>query len=96
VVFLARKSQSFAKAITKVRVQRISVGLLEMIQVRHRSHATYSRPTRQGPEGATVTGSCVCSEPPVLAYFPIFPDSEPTFKLPLQLFAQESSPVSIS
>src|SRR5271163_3046038 len=33
-----------------------------MIQVRHRSYATYSRQPRKE---ATVTGSCVCSEPPV-------------------------------
>src|SRR5690348_5905581 len=36
-----------------------------MIQVRHRSYATYSRQPRQVRKEATVTGSCVCSEPPV-------------------------------
>ncbi len=36
-----------------------------MIQVRHRSHATYSRQPRQVRKEATVTGSCVCSEFPV-------------------------------
>ena len=33
--------------------------------VRHRSRATYSRQPRQVRKEATVTGSCVCSEPPV-------------------------------
>ena len=37
----------------------------KMIQVRHRSHATYSRQPRQVRKEATVTGSCVCSEFPV-------------------------------
>jgi len=32
-----------------------------MIQVRHRSHATYSRQPRQVRKEATVTSSCVCS-----------------------------------
>ena len=36
-----------------------------MIQVRHRSHATYSRQPRQVRKEATVTGSCVRSESPV-------------------------------
>ena len=36
-----------------------------MMQVRHRSHATYSRQPRQVRKEATVTGSCVCSEVPV-------------------------------
>src|SRR5229473_4777437 len=36
-----------------------------MIQVRHRSHATYSRQPRQVRKEATVTGSCVCSGSPV-------------------------------
>jgi hypothetical protein len=36
-----------------------------MIQVRYRSHATYSRQPRQVRKEATVTGSCVCSESPV-------------------------------
>ena len=36
-----------------------------IIQVRHRSYATYSRQPRQVRKEATVTGSCVCSEPPV-------------------------------
>ena len=40
-----------------------------MIQVRHRSHATYSRQPRQVRKEATVTGSCVCSESPVPGYF---------------------------
>ena len=38
---------------------------VRMIQVRHRSHATYSRQPRQVRKEATVTGSCVCSGPPV-------------------------------
>ncbi len=40
-----------------------------MIQVRHRSHATYSRQPRQVRKEATVTGSCVCSESPVPGLF---------------------------
>src|SRR3979411_1945204 len=36
-----------------------------IIQVRHRSHATYSRQPRQVRKEATVTGSCVCSGVPV-------------------------------
>src|ERR1700685_4857920 len=36
-----------------------------IIQVRHRSHATYSRQPRQVRKEATVTGSCVCSVVPV-------------------------------
>jgi hypothetical protein len=40
-----------------------------MIQVRHRSYATYSRQPRQVRKEATVTGSCVCSESPVPGYF---------------------------
>jgi len=42
-----------------------------MIQVRHRSHATYSRQSRQVRKEATVTGSCVCSGPPVPGLFPV-------------------------
>ena len=40
-----------------------------MIQVRHRSHATYSRQPRQVRKEATVTGSCVCSGSPVPGFF---------------------------
>ena len=40
-----------------------------MIQVRHRSHATFSRQPRQVRKEATVTGSCVCSESPVPGLF---------------------------
>ncbi len=40
-----------------------------MVQVRHRSYATYSRQPRQVRKEATVTGSCVCSESPVPGYF---------------------------
>ena len=36
-----------------------------IIQVRHRSHATYSRQPRQVRKEATVTGSRVCSGVPV-------------------------------
>ncbi len=36
-----------------------------IIQVRHRSHATYSRQPRQVRKEATVTGSCECSGVPV-------------------------------
>ena len=42
---------------------------VRMIQVRHRSHATYSRQPRQVRKEATVTGSCVCSEFPVSDFF---------------------------
>ena len=42
---------------------------VRMIQVRHRSHATYSRQPRQVRKEATVTGSCVCSECPVSDFF---------------------------
>src|ERR1700676_3075605 len=41
------------------------LGFARMIQVRHRSHATYSRQPRQVRKEATVTGSCVCSGSPV-------------------------------
>src|ERR1700689_2852012 len=40
-----------------------------MIQVRHRSYATYSRQPRQVRKEATVTGSCVCSGVPVPGLF---------------------------
>jgi len=40
-----------------------------IIQVRHRSHATYSRQPRQVRKEATVTGSCVCSGVPVPGLF---------------------------
>src|SRR3954471_21944462 len=46
-----------------------------IILVRHRSHATFSRQPRQVRKEATVTGSDVCSESPVLDLF--FPP--PTF-----------------
>jgi len=46
--------------------------MLEWIPVRHRSYATYSRQPRQVRKEATVTGSCVCSEPPVPDYFHFF------------------------
>ena len=46
--------------------------LVRMIPVRHRSRATYSRQPRQVRKEATVTGSCVCSEPPVPDLF-VFP-----------------------
>ena len=37
--------------------------------VRHRFHATSSRQPRQVRKEATVTGSCVCSGPPVSGFF---------------------------
>jgi hypothetical protein len=40
-----------------------------MIQVRHRSYATYSRQPRQVRKEATVTGSYVCSRSPVPGLF---------------------------
>ena len=48
---------------------RLQLENARMIQVRHRSHATYSRQPRQVRKEATVTGSCVCSESPVPGYF---------------------------
>src|ERR1700676_2399798 len=53
------------------------LGFARMIQVRHRSHATYSRQPRQVRKEATVTGSCVCSGSPVPGFF--FPQSWPSF-----------------
>jgi hypothetical protein len=41
----------------------------KIIKVRHRSRATYSRQPRQVRKEATVTGSCVCSGPPVPGFF---------------------------
>src|SRR5882762_1627304 len=38
-------------------------------QVRHRFHATSSRQPRQVRKEATVTGSCLCSGPPVSGFF---------------------------
>ena len=38
-------------------------------EVRHRSRATHSRQPRQVRKEATVTGSCVCSGPPVPGFF---------------------------
>ena len=49
--------------------ETVQLRLLESIQVRHRSHATYSRQPRQVRKEATVTGSCVCSGPPVPGLF---------------------------
>src|ERR1700675_4275463 len=74
------------------------LGFARMIQVRHRSHATYSRQPRQVRKEATVTGSCVCSGSPVpglffstvLARFHASPPS--TFTNSLQLFAQDRRP----
>ena len=40
-----------------------------IVEVRHRSRATYSRQPRQVRKEATVTGSCVCSESPVPGLF---------------------------
>src|SRR5579859_938745 len=45
---------------------------VKLKQVRHRSHATFSRQPRQVRKEATVTGSCVCSEVPV-SDFNFFP-----------------------
>src|SRR5258707_6306539 len=50
-----------------------------MIQVRHRSYATYSRQPRQVRKEATVTGSCVCSGFPVPGL--IFVSTESRFHL---------------
>ena len=52
-----------------------------MIQVRHRSHATYSRQPRQVRKEATVTGSCVCSGSPVPGLFLLSLAAEPTLHL---------------
>src|SRR3984893_1037951 len=76
-----------------------------IIQVRHRSHATYSRQPRQVRKEATVTGSCVCSGVPVpgliFAFHKILSGLKTTcrkksFTSPLQLFAQETRPRFVS
>ena len=56
-----------------------------MIWVRYRSHATYSRQTRQVRKEATVTGSCVCSEFPVSGFLslPTFPHNPCVVSAPL-------------
>jgi len=67
-----------------------------MIQVRYRSHATYSRQPRQVRKEATVTGSYVCSESPVPDLF-LFHSNTPKVPKPpitwfyvlLPLFSQE-------
>jgi len=73
-----------------------------MIQVRHRSHATYSRQPRQVRKEATVTGSCVCSGSPVSGLFLLQQFSAVSvlrtkrFTRPLQLFAQDLRHASVS
>src|SRR5260370_965713 len=51
---------------------RARIANAKMIQVRHRSYATYSRQPRQVRKEATVTGSCACSEFPVPDLFSRF------------------------
>jgi len=54
--------------------------MLESNPVRHRSRATHSRQPRQVRKEATVTGSCVCSGPPVPGFSPrrsLFPRAPP-------------------
>src|SRR5579859_2715534 len=67
-----------------------------ILQVRHRSYATYSRQPRQVRKEATVTGSCVCSEPPVPDFFGsrrVVPALLTTrFTYLYELFAQETIP----
>ena len=73
-VTLASRRRGNAR-MTAAEGRRALRGLLpafaRMIQVRHRSHATYSRQPRQVRKEATVTGSCVCSEVPVPGLFAI-------------------------
>src|SRR5258707_4195166 len=69
-----------------------------MMQVRHRSYATYSRQPRQVRKEATVTGSCVCSEPPVPDLFlgvSSCPSDYQRFTRSLRLFSQETAPRGI-
>ena len=63
-----------------------------MIQVRYRSHATYSRQPRQVRKEATVTGSYVCSEFPVpdLVFSTATPQSSPTSDYPFFTFFYHS------
>ena len=56
------ESQKQERRVGKVRNARI-------VMVRHRSRATSSRQPRQVRKEATVTGSCVCSGPPVSGFF---------------------------
>ena len=72
------------------------LGFARMIQVRHRSHATYSRQPRQVRKEATVTGSCVCSGSPVPGLLDISSRLDPNFTESLQLFAQELPDLLIS
>ena len=64
--FLATFANPFAHSAVKGFCSSL---FARMIQVRHRSHATYSRQPRQVRKEATVTGSCVCSGPPVPGLF---------------------------
>jgi hypothetical protein len=62
---LARELQAAAKA--------VRFPFVKIIEVRHRSYATYSRQPRQVRKEATVTGSCVCSGSPVPGLFAAVP-----------------------
>ena len=95
--FLHQKSQALRRIINIAAKPGSPLAFVRMIQVRHRSHATYSRQPRQVRKEATVTGSCVCSGVPVpgLFSFPAFRNCTPQtarlkFDNSLQLFAQES------
>jgi hypothetical protein len=66
------------------------LGFARMIQVRHRSHATYSRQPRQVRKEATVTGSCVCSESPVPGLLDISSRLDPNFTHPYNSLRKNS------
>src|SRR5580700_3567607 len=69
-----------------------------MIQVRHRSHATYSRQPRQVRKEATVTGSCVCSGSPVpglLFERPLFCNAPRPLHILTTLCARNAPPVRL-
>ena len=65
LVQLALVSSHFVVAQIRPGSTELSFEDARMIQVRHRSHATYPRQPRQIRKEATVTGSYVCSEFPV-------------------------------
>jgi hypothetical protein len=66
-LFVPLRRFSSAEAIVTGGLRRSVMQIVNarMIQVRYRSHATYSRQPRQVRKEATVTGSYVCSESPV-------------------------------
>src|SRR5580700_1165110 len=89
--FLHRKSQALCRTSGYGGLANSNsvLAFARMIQVRHRSHATYSRQPRQVRKEATVTGSCVCSGSPVPGFFDIFLSPASKLYTSLRLFAQE-------